>query len=64
MHVEGLLSSLTRVKKARSLRASSWDYVPLPGTQLEEITMLGLLNLTRRASSPISRAPVASTTSG
>ena len=25
MYVEGLLSSLTRVKKARSLRASSWD---------------------------------------
>ena len=58
MYVEGLLSSLTRVKKARAL------YVPLRGTQLEEITMLGLLNLTRRASSPISRDPVASTTSG
>ena len=25
MYVEGLLSSLTRVKKARSLRISSWD---------------------------------------
>lgn len=25
MHIEGLLASLTRVKKARSLRASSWD---------------------------------------
>ena len=25
MYVEGLLSSLTRIKKARSLRASSWD---------------------------------------
>ena len=24
-YVDGLLSSLTRVKKARSLRASSWD---------------------------------------
>ena len=24
-YIDGLLSSLTRVKKARSLRASSWD---------------------------------------
>ena len=37
-YVDGLLSSLTRVKKARSLRASSWDTTGRNNDALERRT--------------------------